>query len=485
MAVYLQQHSSTVASIRLPASMASAQVVNGIEASISHLRSWVLLGKAIDNKKRQQAWADQINPAMTNLEALTRDNELGSLAALREKIEQLKQSQLRVEDIATKVITTRQSDDWNHAQYILRTETAPLATEIKNTLIALQEHHYKLLQEDVARNALISRVGSIATLAMIFVLGLFAWWVARTNSNRIVAPIEALAKASDQLVNVEDPPVQLRVEGPREIAYLTERFNHMSRELTARTKDLQHANRELQAYTHIITHDLKAPLINIKGHAGLIKTQLQELEAIVQDETASEQSVREAVLRTVTEDIPDSVKFIDLSITKTNTLVGGVLDNSRLLFRNIALEDVDMNNLVKQVVSLFSHRFDDVEFCCESLPVVRTDPFLMEHVFSNLIDNAVKYLDANRAGQIDIDGETRDGEAHFSVRDNGIGLDAAAIDVFMLFAQADTNNKGAGVGLALVQTMLAKLGGRIRHQSNAEHGTTFMFCVPLYHEKPN
>ena len=148
--------------------------------------------------------------------------------------------------------------------------------------------------------------------------------------------------------------------------------------------------------------------------------------------------------------------------------------------KHLSYDDTgDLNDLVEQVIALFSHRFGDVEFRQEVMPTVRTDPFLMEHVFSNLVDNALKYLDPSRAGEIVIGGEKDEDEAHFFVRDNGIGLNEDNIDVFKLFKQADETNKGAGVGLALVTTMLAKLGGRIWHESNDVHGTTFMFCVPL------
>lgn len=614
MIVYFQHGSSTIATVRLPSSMASARIVHGIEASNSQLRSWVLLGSVDHIRDRQRTWAEQIEPAMNELDKLTGDNDLASMAELRQKMLQLKESQWWVEDVATtmgnnparliyerdllpiyeriqhaviglngdptddrniseiqltaalthqnlseavrqlseavrtgsvaeikdfhdgsetvqkmlaqlanqiepgddarplldwilreyhvyeqlakQTITIRQSDDWNRALYILRSETEPLATDVKNALIVLQRDHNNLLQEDISRSALMSRVGSFVTLSLIVGLGLIAWAIARTRSNRLVAPIEALAEASDQLAGRieklaeqdnrfnagEIHPVMLPVEGPREIAHLTERFNDMGQDLIARTKDLKHANRELQEYTHVITHDLKPPLINIKGHAALIKTQLQELETLAKKENTTKQRMRETVLRTVTQDIPESVNFIDMSITKTNTLIGGVLDNSRLLFRNVAIEEVDMNNLVKQVVALFSHRFDDVDFQCGILPVISTDTFLMEHVFSNLIDNALKYLDPNRVGQIKIGGEIRDGEAQFFVTDNGIGLNDETIDVFKLFKQADGSSEGAGVGLALVRTMLAKLGGRIWHKPNNGQGATFMFCVPVHQD---
>jgi len=382
------------------------------------------------------------------------------------------------EELANQTIAIRQSDDWNRALYILSSETEPIVDNIKQALLALQTKHNDLLQEDISRSALISRVGTFVTLSMIFGLALIAWAVARSKSERLVAPIKALAEASDRLAASEDRPVQLPITGPREIAHLTERFNYMGRELTARTKDLQHANKELQAYTHIITHDLKPPLINIKGHAGLIKTQLQDLEHTARDQSMPEQVVRDTVLRTVSSDIPESVNYIDLSISKMKTLVDGVFDNSRLLFRSISLEDVDMNTLVTQVIALFSHRSGDVDIRCNPLPVLRTDAFLTEHIFSNLIDNALKYLNPDRPGRIEVGGRLLEDEAHFYVRDNGIGLTDAAVDIFELFRQANSTNTGNGVGLALVVTMLARLGGRIWYEPNDTHGTTFMFCVP-------
>ena len=597
MIVYFQHGSTTIADIRLPSSMASARVVNGIDGSNSSLRSWVLLGNSARVTDRQQIWSEQIEPAMSELDGLAGDGDIEAMASLRKSLDELRESQWWVEDVAATVgnnparliyernllpvydriqrsvvglnaITTdsrnvsdiriaaavthqnlseavrqlsevvrtgtvaevrdfhqgseavqgmltqlsshvssnsearplldwilreyavyeeladrtiaiRQSDAWNRALHILRTETEPLSADVKNQLIALQSNHNGLLEADVSRSALISRVGTIVTASMILGLGAIAWAIARTNSSGIVAPIEALAKASDLLAHLRDRPVQLPVQGPREIAHLTERFNFMSRELLAKTKDLQHANRELQEYTHIITHELKPPLINIKGHAGLIKTQLQNLEAIAGDLGAPEQSVRDAVLESLSRDVPESVDFIDQSMSKMSVLISGVLNNSRLLFRRTSLESVNMNELVEQVVALFSHRFGDVEIRQEALPTIRTDPFLMEHVFSNLIDNALKYLDPGRAGEIVISGYKDEEEAHFFVRDNGIGLEDANTDVFKLFRQADENHKGSGVGLALVTTMLAKLGGRIAYEANDSHGTTFNFCVPL------
>ncbi len=596
MIAYFQHQSAKIADVRLPAAVASARVANGIDNSNSQLRSWVLVRNEERAADRRTAWNAQVDPAMSDLEALASDTDLTRIASLRDTMALLRESQWWVEDMAAAVgndpalliyerdllpnferiqsavtglkvagtdpgnvsdiqiatalthqslsevvrqlseavrtggivelrefrdgsntvrrmlmelsgqiepgsdadqllawitreyrtyeelanqtIAIRQSDDWNRALYVLSSETEPIVDDIKGALVALQNENNDLLQQDISRNALISRVGTFVTVSMIFGLALIAWAVARTKSERLAAPIKALAEASDKLATSEDQLIQLPIAGPREIAHLTERFNDMGRELMARTKDLQHANKELQAYTHIITHDLKPPLINIKGHAGLIKNQLLSLEQAARNPDASEQAVRDAVLRTVSREIPESVGYIDISISKMKALVDGVFDNSKLLFRSISIEDVDMNMLVTGVTALFSHRMDNIELRHNQLPTLRTDAFLLEHIFSNLIDNALKYMDPNRPGRIEVGGQVREGEVWFHVRDNGIGLSDTAVDVFELFTQVDSARAGRGVGLGLVKTMLSKLGGRIWYLSNDSQGVTFFFSVP-------
>ncbi|MCU7937575.1 MAG: hypothetical protein KZQ99_22415 [Candidatus Thiodiazotropha sp. (ex Dulcina madagascariensis)] len=252
----------------------------------------------------------------------------------------------------------------------------------------------------------------------------------------------------------------------------------MSRELTARTQDLWRANQELQEYTHIITHDLKPPLINIKGHAGLISSQIQELETIADRDNVSASQLREAIKRFVRETIPESVRFIDISIAKTNVLIGGMLNHSKALFRSITIEEVDIRHLVDQVLIVFNHRSLRIEFEIDELPVIRTDTFIIEHVFSNLIDNAIKYLDPKRPGRISLGSESVNSEIRFYVSDNGIGIPDTDIDVFKLFKRVDHDSEGAGVGLALVKTLLARIGGKIWYQRNDDFGTTFVFSLP-------
>jgi signal transduction histidine kinase len=383
------------------------------------------------------------------------------------------------EQLAARIISTRQSDDWNRALKILRTETEPLADDINIFLTDLQEEHNNLLNKDITQNALISRVGAFVTVFMIFSLGIISWLFAKSKSHQIIAPIEALSEASDHLADSKSRPIQLEVTGPIEIAHLTRRFNYMSCELITKANALKQTNKDLQEYAHIITHDLKPPLINIKGHANLLKQHLQKLQDIANNPEESEQQIRESVIKTISVDVQDAIHYIDHSISKTSTLVSGVLDNSKLVSRALELEEVDMNQLVKQVIDTFSHNFNEVDFICTDLPALHTDSFFMEHAFSNLIDNALKHLDKGRRGKITISGKLNRFEAQFFIQDNGTGIDNKHIDVFRLFSQADNDSEGTGIGLALVKTMLTKLNGSITHRNNNDYGVTFIINHPI------
>ena len=601
---YFQRGSTTIADIRLPSSVMSGHIMNGIETSNSYLRSWVLLGGENRVTSRRKIWFEQIEPTVDKLEAHSDESDSTlSIELLRSKMEQLKESQWWVEEIAatvgnkparliyerellpiyrrieramaglsnittddypsdkksnineirlsaavthqrlseairqlseavrtgsateikdfyegsvnvgimlsqlkdqidpaddtrpllewilreyyvyeqlaTQIISTRQSNDWNRALRILSSETEPLAKYINVFLSNLQEEHNNLLNKDITQNALISRIGSFITVFMIFILGVVSWLFAKNKSHQLIAPIEALSEASDNLADANGRPIQLEVTGSKEIAHLTRRFNYMSNELTSKASALECTNKNLQEYAHIITHDMKPPLINIKGHVNLLKQHLQKLKDIANDPEESEEQVRNAVIKTISDDAPNAIHYIDLSISKTSTLISGVLDNSKLISRTLELEDVNMNQLVKQVIDTFSHTFNDVEFVCTDLPTLRTDPFFMEHAFSNLIDNSLKHLDKNRPGKITISAELNDIEAVFFVRDNGTGINNKHTDVFRLFSQADNDSEGSGIGLALVRNMLAKLNGSITHKNNNDHGVTFIINHPI------
>jgi len=274
---------------------------------------------------------------------------------------------------------------------------------------------------------------------------------------------------------------ELSPAGPHEIAQLQTSFTRTATELAARTRALQLANEEMAAYAHVITHDLKPPIINMTGHARQISSQLTELikpSSLDASDAAQTTSDQHQIQRRAKKDIAESAQFIDSSVKKLNELISGVTSSSRIALRPVSLGMVDTKLIVEQVTDMFSHRFREVDVKIGDLPTINSDHFFFEHIMSNLIDNAFKFLQAGRRGLIQISASVADHRVHFSVSDNGRGITPPSADVFALFKRFDATVEGSGVGLALVRSMVGKLGGEINYRRNDTLGVTFTFWLP-------
>ena len=114
------------------------------------------------------------------------------------------------------------------------------------------------------------------------------------------------------------------------------------------------------------------------------------------------------------------------------------------------------------------------------MPIIRSDPLALEQIFSNLMDNAVKYLDPSRPGKISITAISTENEYLFSIRDNGRGIAEEDLSkIFDLFRRVGKQDvPGDGMGLAYIRTILRQLGGGVWCESKLGVGTTMFFTVP-------
>jgi len=247
--------------------------------------------------------------------------------------------------------------------------------------------------------------------------------------------------------------------------------------------ELERANRELRDFTYIVSHDLRAPLINLKGFAG----ELHQACVVVRDamEVAwphlrTEQ--RQAVTRALQEDVPEALEFIDASATRMDQLIRALLKLSRVGRRDINLTPIDMDALVEETLQTLAHQIEEgqVRVTVAPLPQVVADRTSMEQIMANLLSNAVLYLDRDRPGEIEISGERGREETTLRVRDNGRGIAEHDMDkVFAPFRRAGRQDKpGEGMGLAYVQALVGRHGGRIWCESELGVGTTFTFTIP-------
>jgi signal transduction histidine kinase len=249
-----------------------------------------------------------------------------------------------------------------------------------------------------------------------------------------------------------------------------------------RTMDLRRANEEIQRFAYIVTHDLRAPLVNIMGFTSELATSLKDIQAHLAH--TSEQTPEAAAARTAAEtDAPEAIEFIRSSTKKMDGLINAILKLSREGRRTLRPEVIDLGSMLDAAAANVRHQVldagGDIAFAGSVRPVV-SDRLALEQVFGNLLDNAVKYRSPDRPLQIVI--RTRDeyGRILVEFEDNGRGIAQQDHErVFELFRRSGSQDvAGEGIGLAHVRSMVRNLGGDITLKSDLGRGTTMTVSLP-------
>jgi signal transduction histidine kinase len=252
-----------------------------------------------------------------------------------------------------------------------------------------------------------------------------------------------------------------------------------------RTADLARANEEIQRFAYIVTHDLRAPLVNIMGFTSELETSLTAIKAYV-DATgaAGEESVAGQARLAVSEDMPEAIGFIRSSTVKMDGLINAILKLSREGRRTLKPERIELEPLLRSAANNLHHQAmeADGEIAIEvSAPPLVSDRLALEHIFGNLLDNAVKYHQPGRPLRIVVRAREEGGRRiAVEVRDNGRGIAAQDQErVFDLFRRSGAQDqRGEGIGLAHVRVILHNLGGEITLKSELGQGTTFTVSLP-------
>lgn len=241
----------------------------------------------------------------------------------------------------------------------------------------------------------------------------------------------------------------------------------------------------METFTFIASHDLRAPLVNLKGFAGEMQLAIEKIMPILY---AAEDKFTPEQWKTLHEllaaDIPESLNFIMQSVDKMDALTTAVLDLSRIGKHEYRCEPVDTHAVVQRCLGTLAFEIaqNGISVSCEPLPVIDSDPLALEQVFSNLLDNAVKYLDPARPGKIEIAARQERPDVIFAIRDNGRGIAPEDSNkVFQIFRRArnSTDVRGMGMGMAFVQSTVRRLGGSIWFTSQVGQGTVFYIKLPL------
>ncbi len=233
-------------------------------------------------------------------------------------------------------------------------------------------------------------------------------------------------------------------------------------EIQLKNRELERQNAELERFTYSVSHDLKTPLVTIKGFIGLLQRDLD----------ADDRSAVAADIDKIARATDNLARQLDelLELSRVGRLVRPPVE-------------IDLREMLAEVVAMLE---DPIAasgtrvVIADDMPAARGDAGRVFEVFQNLISNAIKFRDGESRPRVEIGAELADGRVTCFVRDNGIGIESEYHErIFNLFERLDPHVEGTGIGLALAKRIVEFHEGRIWAESDGVgKGTTFWFTLP-------
>ncbi|KAB0665446.1 hypothetical protein F6V25_10235 [Oryzomonas japonica] len=259
------------------------------------------------------------------------------------------------------------------------------------------------------------------------------------------------------------------------------------RKTTERQRDhlmveLQKKNKELEGIVYVASHDLRSPLVNVQGFSRKLAKSCAELDEFMAGLAldGAQQARIEPVLR---ETIPKSLGFITRSIEKMDSLLNGLLRLSRLGRTAICFETLDMRLVMSNIIASVTYQIESTGARVEVAPLLHPcigDSVQVTQIFSNLLDNALKYRAANRPLVVNIVSEGFAEGVRYCVEDNGIGIPRDQQDkIWEIFHRLNPGDTpGEGLGLTMARRIVDRLGGSIWVESEPDVGSRFYVVLP-------
>jgi signal transduction histidine kinase len=348
-------------------------------------------------------------------------------------------------------------------------DTVRKIAEITGAMRAEEDRLFKLRTDTADRTQQLASILTVAGSGLVVLLAGISIFLVRGSSR---ARDQAEAKLRDNNLNLETT-------------------------VDARTADLREANEEIQRFAYIVSHDLRSPLVNIMGFTGELEelrgdifkriAALARLQSSVpqapDNATDTAEPALEGADKQLSQDFSEALGFIKSSIGKMDRLISAILNLTREGRREFKPERIDTSELIEGIVSTVAHQAAEAEaqIRIDPLPAIVSDRLALEQIFSNLIDNGLKYLRTGVPGDIHIRGRTKLGFAIYDITDNGRGIDPKDHQrIFDLFRRAGIQDKpGQGIGLAHVRALVRRLGGTMSVASELHQGSTFTITLPI------
>ena len=249
-----------------------------------------------------------------------------------------------------------------------------------------------------------------------------------------------------------------RVRAERDLAHLN---RELEQRVLDRTEELRRSNEDLERFAYVASHDLQEPLRMVRNYMQLLaKRYTGKLDT----------------------DADEFIGFAHDGATRMQGLIEDLLAYSRVGTRGGKFAPTDANDVLQHALTSLKLAIADANAVVtrDPLPIVPADRSQLEHVFQNLIGNALKFRGSERPA-LHVTAAPRDGAWLFSVRDNGIGIDPQYFDrIFVIFQRLHGREEypGTGIGLAITKRIIERHGGRIWVESQPGKGSSFFFTLP-------
>lgn len=263
--------------------------------------------------------------------------------------------------------------------------------------------------------------------------------------------------ASHELIHRSEENARLYEETKIQLA----QRERAEKELIKRTTQLEAANKELEAFSYSVSHDLRAPLRAIDGFSRVL---LEECNDKLDDEGKR------------------LLKIIRDNTNKMGQLIDDILTLSRLGRKPPEMSHIDMAKLTKNVYDELKETTTgrNIQLDIKALPDTQGDPSMMHQVLVNLLSNAIKFTRPRENAIIEVGGRTQGNENIYYVKDNGVGFDMQYVNkLYGVFQRLHNSEdfEGTGVGLAIVQRIVHKHGGKVWAEGKVNDGAVFYFTL--------
>jgi signal transduction histidine kinase len=332
------------------------------------------------------------------------------------------------------------------------------AEDIRTNIAQLVRHEQQLLSQAIGASQSTAHLLLVASLfgaSLIIALAATSVALVRHSTSRLKTAQRALEEANESLEAT----------------------------VAKRTAELRQANEEIQHFAHIVSHDLRSPLVNIMGFTCELEVLRKELFGRISLFRARLEADPEPDER-LAQEFDEALGFIKNSITRMDRLIKAILKLTREGRRELRLELTDMTELARTAADGFSYQAQEsgASIIVEPLPPCVGDRLALEQIFANLLENALKYLRDDTPGQIRVTGRATMSEVVYEVHDNGRGIDPQDRErIFEIFRRSGPQDRpGEGIGLTYVRTLVRRLGGAITVHSDPGRGSTFTVALPRH-----